>query len=57
MRILFNNVCRIFPSLWESWLFVGKKSSGWNARNEPSNKEVAEVIKKQYYKHDKNDTK
>ena len=57
MRFLFKAICRIFPSFRENWLFVGKKPAGWNARNEPSDKEAAEMIKKKYYKHDKNDTK
>ena len=47
----------IFPSLRESWLFVGRKPVGWESRTEPSDKEAAAAFRKQYFKYEKNGIK
>lgn len=46
-------VCKLLPSLRESWLFVGKKPVGWKPHNVPTDTEAASAFRRHYFKYKK----
>jgi SAM-dependent methyltransferase len=53
-RKIFVLVCKLLPSLRESWLLVAKKPVEWKPRNAPTEAEATAAYGKQYFKYDRN---
>jgi SAM-dependent methyltransferase len=53
LRKIVVLICKILPSLRESWLFVGKKPVGWKPHNVPTEAEATAAFSKKYFKYDK----
>lgn len=48
--IIFKLICKIIPGVRESWIYVGQKPEGWMPNLIPSQKELEDANKKNYFK-------
>ncbi len=51
---IFKSLCRVFPGLRESWLYVGQRSENWVPKNSPNDEEFNQAFGKQYFNYKKN---